>query len=252
MHKGPGIGAQSQDLLLNFKASPRNGEPMRKLAVALVAFAFASSAFAAEGPLMMRFRRTVVDPSNGSSAISLDVGATHIGVEKNSVGVESKTIPEVDFTYFILPNVAAELILTHPQKLGVNLNGADLGSVTVLPPCLTAQYHFLPDFVLRPYVGVGANLTLVTAQNLSVDLPVGAGGALVNVPLHIKPSRSLGFVAQAGADLKVTDHVFINLDVKYVTMSFDVKVKGGALDGTKVTTVDVNPVLYSLGVGYRI
>lgn len=217
---------------------------MKKFAVALaVLVSMTSSAFAAEGPLMMRFRRVVVDPANRSSAI--DIPAIGVHIPKNEVAVESKTIPEIDFTYFVLPNVAAELILTHPQKLDVTVGGGSIGSVTVLPPCLTVQYHFLPDFVLRPYVGVGANLTLVTAQDLSVTLPT-----LGDTALHIKPSRSIGFVAQAGADLKITDHVFVNVDVKYVTMSFDVKVRGG--DEMKVTKVDVNPMLYSLGIGYRI
>lgn len=201
---------------------------MKKFAVALaVLVSMTSSAFAAEGPLLARFRRVYVEPANLSSENPLP---------KNAVHVEDKTIPEVDFTYFILPNVAAELILTHPQKHGVTVGGADYGSVTILPPCLTVQYHFLPDFAVRPYVGVGANLTLVTAQDL-------------NPAVHIKPSRSFGVVGQVGADLKVTDHVFINADLKYVTMSFDVKFRG---DGSKAATANVNPLLWGLGVGYRL
>lgn len=205
---------------------------MRKLAVALAVFvALTSSAFAAEGPLMLRFRRVYVEPANLSDPI------TALGVPKNQIEVEDKTIPEVDFTYFVLPNLAAELILTHPQKHAVTVNGVgSLGNLTILPPCLTVQYHFLPNFVLRPYVGVGANLTLVTAQNLGLNT-------------HIKPSRSIGYVAQVGADLKITDHVFVNADLKYVSMSFDVKDRA---TGTKLTTVDVNPLLWGLGIGYRI
>jgi outer membrane protein len=207
---------------------------MRKLAVALVAFAFASSAFAAEGPLMVRARYLHVAPQQGSKEIANLV-------PKDGIAVEPKNIPEVDFTYFVTPNIAAELILTFPQAMDVTakksvLGPVDLGSVTILPPCLTVQYHVLPSFGIDPYVGVGANLTLVTKQELGLNT-------------HVKPSSSIGFVAQAGADLKLSDHFYFNIDVKYVTMSFDVKDR---TTGTKLTTLTVDPFLYAVGLGYRI
>ena len=200
---------------------------MRKFAVALAVLAsLTSSAFAEEGPLMVRLRGVYVQTANKSDA----VGA----LQKNDIMVDSKLIPEVDFSYFFLPNLSAELILTAPQKHEVRAKGnVSLGSVTELPPCLTAQWHFLPGAGVNPYVGVGANMTLITGQDL--------GGLYLN-------KTSFGFVGQLGADLKLGGNLYANIDVKYVTMGFDVKAKA---DNSKVTTVTLDPWLVGMGLGYR-
>jgi outer membrane protein len=204
---------------------------MRKFAVALAVLAsLTSSAVAQEIPLMVRLRAVGVVPADKSSAGALPADAVH---------VSNKLIPEVDFTYFfLLPNLSAELILTYPQKHDVTLkDGGNIGTVTHLPPCLTAQWHFLPGAVANPYLGAGVNLTLITDQDL------GKG------TLKLDPKTSVGFAAQAGIDVKVAPQVFLNFDVKYVTpLAFDVKAKA---DNSKVTTVNLDPWLFGAGVGYR-
>jgi outer membrane protein len=206
---------------------------MRKFAVALAVLAsLTSSAFAEEGPLMVRLRGVYVQTADKSDAVP---GL----LTKNDITVESKLIPEVDFSYFILPNLSAELILTAPQKHNVAVKGlGSLGSVTELPPCLTAQWHFLPGAGVNPYVGVGANMTLITGYDLTAPV---AG------PLKIART-SFGFVGQLGADLKLSGNLFANIDVKYVSMGFDVKDKA---TNSKVTTVTLDPWLVGMGLGYR-
>ncbi len=206
---------------------------MRKFAVALAVLAsLTSSAVAAEGPLMVRLRGVYVQTANQSDAVA---GL----LTKNDITVESKLIPELDFSYFVIPNVALELILTAPQKHDVRVKGlGSLGSVTELPPCLTAQFHILPGAGIDPYVGVGGNMTLVTGQDLAVP---GVGALYVN-------KTSFGFVGQVGADVKLGSNLYANVDVKYVQMGFDVKVKAS---GAKVSHVTLDPWLVGLGVGYR-
>jgi outer membrane protein len=203
---------------------------MRKFAVALAVLAsLTSSAIAAEGPFMVRARGIFVSPANKNTAIGGAAGTA------DTVSLSDKFIPEVDFSYFFLvPNLSAELILTYPQKHNVKVDGNKIGTVTHLPPCLTAQWHFLPGFVANPYVGAGVNLTLLTAQ----DLPSG---------LKLDKT-SVGFAGQVGVDVKVAEQIYVNADVKYVTpMSFALK----ASDGTKLSTVTVSPWLLGVGVGYR-
>ena len=58
--------------------------------------------------------------------------ALHLdSANKDSTGlglsVNNKTIPEVDFTYFINKNFAAELILTYPQKHNVEVTASAVG-----------------------------------------------------------------------------------------------------------------------------
>ena len=198
---------------------------MKSVLLALIAVA-SSQALAQESPWLVRARAVHIAPDNTSSPVG-GVGAA------DTIKVSNKTIPELDITYFFTPHVAAELILTYPQKHQVSLDGAAIGSFKHLPPTLTAQYHFAPGATINPYVGVGVNYTRIS----SVDL-LGGAGDLEN--------DSVGLALQAGVDVRLNEHWSINADIKKVNIRSDVIV-GGA----NVSHVKVDPVLFGLGVGYR-
>lgn len=187
------------------------------------------------GPWLVRFRLLNLQPANRSDAFP--ALGTNFG--SNAVGVNSKWFPEVDVTYFFTKNFAAELILTYPQEHTVTLNGTRLGTFKHLPPTLTAQYHFdVPSApAVKPYVGLGVNLTLISDVNLSV----------ANTALDLSDS-SVGLAFQIGVDYKLTEKVYLNLDYKRLDLNADVKVKA---TGAKLTTAQLDPNLFSLGVGYR-
>jgi len=192
----------------------------RGLLLALAGTLFASSnAFAEAGDWLVRVRAVNVDPKNSSSPVA-------------GVGVSSKTIPEVDISYFFTPNIAAELVLTYPQEHDVTLNGAKLGTLKELPPTLLVQYHFAPGSGFNPYVGVGINHTLFS----SVDIP----GFSVS-------SSSTGGALQIGADIPLGSSMSLNFDVKKIYMKTDVSTAAGA----KLTTLDINPVLIGVGLGWK-
>ena len=99
--------------------------------------------------------------------------AVHLNsANKDSTGldlsVNNKWLPEVDFTYFLSPNLATELILTVPQKHTLSAGSAEIGTLKHLPPTLSLQYHF-PAGPVKPYVGAGLNYTRFS----SVKLPAG-------------------------------------------------------------------------------
>ncbi len=193
------------------------------LAVALVA----PGLRAQEGPWMVRLRAVSLNPANKSDAVT--------GIPADAIHVSSKVIPEIDFSYFFSPNLAAELVLTVPQEHDVTLAGTKIGTFKQLPPTLLGQWHFLPGQTVNPYVGLGLNLTLISDVKL-------ANGALD------LDKTSVGLAAQAGVDFQVAKNCFINVDVKYVQIHSDVKV---AATGAKVTSVKVDPMLYGVGIGYR-
>ena len=116
---------------------------------------FASEAMAQQSPWLVRARAVHLSPADKSDPIG-GVGAS------DRLTVSSKTIPEIDISYFFTPNIAAELILTYPQKHDVMLDGAKIGTFKHLPPTLTAQYHFMPDAQINPYVGAGINYTNIS------------------------------------------------------------------------------------------
>lgn len=166
--------------------------------------------------------------------------AVHLdSANKDSTGlgltINDRWIPEVDITYFLTPNLAAELILTYPQKQTVNSTvvGGDIGTFKHLPPTLTFQYHVTGIKGFRPYVGLGVNYTNIS----SVKILNGAVGLKHN---------SYGWAAQLGADIPLGGGWLLNLDAKKVKIGTNVY-----LNGADQGKFRVDPVLLSVGVGYR-
>lgn len=204
---------------------------MKKPVIAIILAALGMSAGVAmaadEGQFLVRARAVHIDPTNESSKGALPAA--------DLVTISSKTIPELDISYFITPNIAAELVLTYPQKHDVFVGGANVGTFKHLPPTLTVQYHFMPASQFSPYVGAGVNYTLFSKNNITV------GGSKLGLE-----HDSLGFALQAGLDIKLDKNWSLNVDVKKVQIRTDVNA-----GNTTLTTLKVDPVLIGVGVGYR-
>ena len=185
------------------------------LALALIA-ALPTSALAENW--MMRVRAIDIAPDVKSSSLP-------------GLDVSDEWVPEVDFTYFVTPNIGVELILATARH-EVTLNGASLGKLNHLPPTVTVQYHFNPTPSIKPYVGAGVNYT----RFYNVDL---APGLTID-------KNSFGGALQAGVDIAVTKNGYLNLDVKKIWIDTDVKA-GGA----KLTNLEINPVVWGIGYGFR-
>lgn len=200
---------------------------LNKLAlVALTAMSF--NAIAQENPWMVRARATHLNWDNSTTNTVTTLG----------VNAENKTIPEIDITYFFTKNIAAELVLSYPQRVEVFARSASLGTVTALPPTLLAQYHFTNFGPLKPYVGAGVNYTRFGSRNLGVDNT--SNGYYVE-------KSSIGYALQAGADYMLTKNWGINLDVKYIDIKTDVFTAAGVNAGT----LKLSPIATSVGVTYK-
>lgn len=203
---------------------------MRKQLIALAAVAALAPQFAAaqdSGNWLVRGRALYLQSDNGGST-----------TPDLKLSTNDKAFPELDISYFFTPNVAAELILTYPQYQEIKSDGVKIGGFRHLPPTLTAQYHFTNFQGFRPYVGAGVNFTSITQVHWT-NADVAA----------LKPSisdNSFGWALQAGVDIPVGNGWLVNLDVKKVKIGVDVKV-----DGTKIGDFNVDPLLFSVGVGYR-
>lgn len=201
-------------------------KPMLQHVLAIALALAGTQALAQDTNWMVRARAVHIDPANESAP----VGGTGAA---DRIHVSNKTIPEIDISYFFTPNLAAELVLTYPQKHDVTLDGARIGSFRHLPPTLSAQYHFAPQATLNPYVSAGINYTRIS----SVKLLNGAGDL---------ESGSWGLALQAGLDIRLDQRWSLNVDVKKVDIRSDVMISGA-----KASHVKVDPVLFGVGVGYR-
>lgn len=181
-----------------------------------------------------RLRGIVVSPDE-----SADIEA--IG---GDVDISTSVVPEFDITYFFDDNWSLELILgttKHDvEAIGTDVGDIDLGSVWLLPPTLTAQYHFTGgDFV--PYLGAGPNLTLFYGVD---EGPVAD---------DVDYDTAVGFALQGGFDFMLNDKWFLNLDVKKLFLNTTATVNATtALGATVDADVDINPWIFGFGIGLKL
>ncbi|NOU40130.1 MAG: outer membrane beta-barrel protein [Methylotenera sp.] len=227
----------------------------KSVLVLAIAAAFAPVLAQAEaGDFVVRARAVSVSPNEDSSLgkyVNKNLGAViNSGAE---LSVDSNVIPELDFSYYVTKNIALELILALGTKHDVSVVKStgpvvnqNLGSVDLLPPTLTAQWHFNPDQTFDPYVGAGINYTHVLDRNLKFSQG-GLGVSKIKID-----SDSWGLVAQAGFDINLKDGWLINADVKYVQIDTDVKTKSTTTgQWVKIDSLDINPWVFGVGIGKK-
>ena len=225
------------------------------LAALCIAAATPVTALAEAGDWVVRIRAAHISPNEDS-----ELGKT---VNKNiapvmnpgaELDVKSNTIPEIDISYYFTKNIAAELILALGTRHDVYIKGdaggvignQKLGSVNLLPPTLTAQWHFNPDQMIDPYIGAGINYTL------SLDKKArGTRGAIAGEEIEIG-RHSFGYALQAGVDVNLKDGWLINADVKYLYIDTDVRLRSAITGGwTKVDSLDIHPWVIGIGIGKK-
>jgi outer membrane protein len=203
-----------------------NKKTISKLALGLMA-ALSFNAIAQESPWMVRVRATNLNWDNSQTSM----------VQALDVNAKNKTIPEFDITYFFNKNIAAELVLTYPQKVDIRagaLGNAKISEVKALPPTLLLQYHFTDFGPLKPYVGAGVNYTRFSSYKNEPEFDTSID------------KSSVGLAAQIGADYMLTKNWGINLDVKYINIKTEVYSAG-----THIGNLDLSPIATSVGVTYK-
>jgi outer membrane protein len=167
-------------------------------------------------------------------------GASYIDPKSNNheiVSVDSATSFTFNVSYFMTEAWAVELLAAWPFKHDLELkDGTEIGDTKHLPPTLSIQYHWAPNSVFQPYVGVGLNFTTFFSEDLY--------GPLEGVDLDL--GNSWGLAGEIGADIKLSDQWFLNLSVRY--MDIETKAK---LNGESIGKVDISPWIYGGNVGFR-
>lgn len=214
-------------------------------------------AHAEAGDWVVRMRAVNVMPDE-ESRLGKDVNSL-LGATVMSPGaelsVDNNVIPEFDISYYVTKNIAVELILALGTEHDVSIKGdslgivgnQNLGEVDLLPPTLTAQWHFNPDQMIDPYIGAGINYTIALDRNLK-----GASGAIAGNKIKIERD-SIGLAFQAGVDVNLNDGWLLNADVKYLDLDTDVKLKGAVTGNVweKIDSLDVNPWVIGFGIGKK-
>jgi outer membrane protein W len=213
----------------------------------------------------------------GNARLALDNGP----IAGSGSGVGSAFLPAVTVGYTFWDQFSVETIIAVPPTLqltatgtmatqplapyalgnlptGVAALGANLGQTKVLPPVLTVTYKFLPEFPVRPYVGLGGSILYSYDTQITNPVLTAVHPVTLNLP------AKAGFVVQGGLDVKIWRQLFFTLDAKYiagmdldVTMTnLDVKVPGLPLYGQvhvgdASVHVSVNPFVFQAGAGWN-
>lgn len=226
-----------------------------KTAILLAAAATAAIGFAAPaaaesagtgisaGDVLLRARAIVVVPNESSGGITPTFPSE--GVKLNNA-----VMPEIDATYMATDNIGFELIASTTKHTASGTTGTtgsigELAKTWVLPPTLTVQYHFNPKGAVRPYVGAGLNYTIFWNTKPTAALEAAVGKT------HVHMNDSFGWAAQAGVDVDITPKTFVNLDVKYIDMRTTARLDTTAI-GTQQVRVDINPLVFGVGLGFRL
>jgi len=178
----------------------------------------------------------------GLSQINPD--ATNLKVPPlGDIVVDSDVSPTFNVTYFLTNHISTELLAAWPFTHGIDLKttapGDDktrVGYVDVLPPTLSLNWHFNPTGTWRPYIGAGVNYTMFSGEETAGPL----GGSKISL------DDSIGAAGQVGIDIGATENWFLNLNARYIQIESDLEV-----DGDNIGSVDINPWVYGVHVGYR-
>jgi outer membrane protein len=235
------------------------------IAGALAVAIAATPAQAEQGDWLLKGGATMVSPKSGNARLG-DLGEVpDLGVSIDDVSIEVDDGTSFGFTvtYMMTDNWAVELLAAVPFKHDIKLkatitdldtsesitDSAKIGDTKHLPPTLSLQYHFMPDRMFSPYVGVGFNTTMFSSESLTSDAQ-DLFEALGLTNAKLKLDTSTGVAAQVGADFFFSDNWFANLDLRYIDIGTKAKVVGdeGSLP---LDTVNIDPYVYSLMIGYR-
>lgn len=195
------------------------------------------------GDVLVRARAIIVAPNEKS-------GSVLPAFPGEKVSVDNSVMPEVDMTWMATDSIGFELIASTTKhsasgRTGTTGSIGKLASTWVLPPTLTAQYHFNPKGHVRPYVGAGVNYTIFWNEKASSGLEAAVGETRV----HMKDS--FGWAAQAGIDIDVSPRVFVNADIKYIDIDTTARLTTTAA-GTQRVKLNLDPLVFGIGIGIRL
>lgn len=160
-------------------------------------------------------------------------------IPKAKVSSEMAVLPSFDYRFANSP-FSAELLLASPFEHTVSIisdnnKRADIAKFKQLPPTLTVKYNTSAVNGFGANIGIGATVLVPYKEKFmgsndkleadTVVAPTAQIGAT-----YSKPSSPWGVFA----------------DVRYVDLKTDLK-----RDGEKIGKLEVNPVVYALGVSHR-
>jgi outer membrane protein len=160
------------------------------------------------------------------------------------VVVDSDVSFTFDVTYMFHNHFGVELLAAWPFTHGIDLKPyaggvARVGQTDHLPPTVSLVWRPMGyEAALQPYVGVGVNYTMFSGEETRGAL----SGSNLKLDDSIGPAAVIGADWFPGEDRKW----FVNANVRWINIESD-----ATLDGSKLGTVEIDPMVYTFNVGRR-
>lgn len=207
------------------------------------------------GDFVVRAGVTSVQPDSDKAGVYVEAlgGDTPLAL---SVGDNSQL--GLNLVYFVSSNWAVEVLaatpFTHdvtihdpdsvaPGVFDTSVDGATLAEVKHLPPTVSALYYFTTESGFKPYVGAGINYTVFFDE----EFQAGPESLGFN---NLELDDSWGYALQLGADVQLSEHWLLNASARYI----DIDTTATFMIGDEIagsSDVEINPMVYSLMLGYR-
>jgi len=220
-------------------------------AIAVTAVINSSAMAVQQGDWLVRTRIINISPNVSSGEITFMDGTPV--APPSGIDVDSAVTLDIDITYMFTNNFGVELLLDLTSAHDVNATGnlgtaipGKIAEVTVLPPALIAQYHFMPQNNIRPYAGAGISYTFFMNEKTTDALTNGLGAGSSDLIVD----DTFAFLVQAGVDVDISQNWYVNFDAKYFLMDTMATIR---VDGTNTYQVDfdLDPMILGVGIGTR-
>ncbi|MDR0250260.1 MAG: outer membrane beta-barrel protein [Burkholderiales bacterium] len=208
------------------------------LAIAALALGAVGVAHAADSKFVVKVGIAGVVPKSNNGTLN-----TPLGNYKTDIG--NSTRPSITLEYLFTPNIGIEVLGAWPFRNNIKFDQGvgKIGRVDVLPPTVSVKYHFMPDRVVSPFVGLGLNYTFMYSAKTT--------GAIAGTNLQVK--NSFGVAANVGVDFNINKNWLVGVDVRWIQMRNKVNLGIPGPDGGyfHLGKAKVDPWVFGAAVGYR-
>jgi outer membrane protein len=203
--------------------------------LSLLGISLTGPVLAGAGDFYVRAGVSAMDPDTGSESFS--------AIPQSGVLLDSDVTLGGSLGWFVTDSVALEISSSLPYSPDLEGNKAlkdlgigNIGDVKYVPTYLTVNYFFQNTSAVTPYLGGGV------AFNKFYDENARPPGLDVNLDSTFDPT------VLAGVEMDFGVPVLVNFDVRYTLLDTDATFSG-AIDET--VEMEIDPVVFTLGVGYR-
>mgnify|MGYP000114965079 CR=1 FL=1 len=152
-------------------------------------------------------------------------------------------------SYMMTDSMSVNLLAATPFEHDIEasaLGGSSIGSTKHLPPTVTVSWFPLAgqDFGFKPYIGAGVNYTTFWDEKLN------STGKNVTPAKDLSLDDSVGLAAQIGVDVPLGENWSVGAAAYYADIDSDLELTLANGDTLDAGTVEIDPMIYRLHVGY--